>query len=492
MESSGFAGNLIRAAQEIINLHRNDGKSLKKVLIISYIFPPIGGSGVQRTTKFVKYLPQFGWQPLVVCGDNGDVFQDGYDPSLLMEIPEQVQVWRTKFISPLTLRRTTQRILGSKNSKVFIHSDKARKDPADNQNLKRSKISGLLHHLSTPLAPFEFPPIDAALYWALSIVSKCKKIIASEGVDLVYTTSFPYSDHVAGYLLKRMTGKPWIADFRDPWSQNPAARNTGWRGKCDRWMEQLVLQNADRMIAVTPAYTEGLRSLVPNRQSRDFITIENGFDNEDFEENKANHGEKSGEFTPLISHIGKVYNGTEMPFLCALKNIRPGTSLLVKFIGGMAENGAAFLNTNPLPVPLQILDRISHAEAVHSMRSADVLLLLVDSWKDWAGHYPGRLFEYMASGTPILMIGPEGEASGLVQSSGTGCFVPSCNEDQIVDILHMIANDLDKFRSQYYNPNWDVINRYERRALTSRLVSAFDELLEHREEHETQRRHAVS
>jgi glycosyltransferase involved in cell wall biosynthesis len=465
---------------------------MRKVLMISYIFPPIGGSGVQRTTKFVKYLPQFGWQPMVVCGDDGEVFEDGYDPLLLKEIPEQVKVWRKKFLSPLTLRNTMHRILGTKKSKALVHSGMCGKDSVGRRNINPSWIGRLLHHISTPLAPFEFPPIDAALYWALWIVPQCKKIIESEGVDLVYTTSFPYSDHVAGYLLKRMTGKPWIADFRDPWSQNPAARNTGWRRKCDRWMEQQVLHYADRMIAVTPAYTDGLRSLVPKRNASDFITIENGFDREDFEQYQPDIGERKGRFVPLLSHIGKVYNGTEMPFLRALKNLRTEDKLFVKFIGGMAEKGISFLNKNSLPVTFQIFDRISHAAAVQSMRSADVLLLLVDSRNDWLGNYPGKLFEYLASGTPVLMIGPEGQASSLVQDSGTGCFVPSCNEDQIVAILRLIANDLDRFRSQFYKPNWDVINLYERRAQTSRLVSVFNELLGHREEHETQRRYAMS
>jgi glycosyltransferase involved in cell wall biosynthesis len=454
---------------------------MKKVLIIAYIFPPLGGSGVQRSLKFVKYLPQFGWQPFVVCGDDEEVFSDGYDPTLLAEIPPEAQVWRQPFISPLGLRRGVQRALHIKSLKE-IHSE-VQAAPVWKDVQANGYKPGLMRRaaqlLTAPLGPIEFPLIDAALYWALSIVPLCRKIIHQEQIDLIYTTSFPYSDHLAGYLLKRLTGKPWIADFRDPWSQNPFARNQGWRRRVDEAVERRVLSYADKIIGVTPTYTQQLRKLIPKRGDSDFITIPNGYDTDDFNHSdQQSKGINTSSDKRTLGHFGFVYDGIALPVLNALTQLPSSAAekLQVHFIGGMPAGELEWARA-ALPEGLvSIRGRISHDIAVQLMQKTDVLLLLIRNQPTWKGHYPGKLFEYMASGRPILMIGPDGEAAKLVRESGTGYTVTG-GVNEIVDALHWIASDLDAFKQKSYHPKADVIGRYSRKALTHQLAGIFTKLV---------------
>lgn len=453
---------------------------MKKVLIIAYIFPPIGGSGVQRTVKFVKYLPEFGWQPLVVCGDDGEVFKDGYDPSLLKEIPPETKVWRTDFISPLSLRHWIHRSLRHGSGE-----ETGRQAPADKLKVQGSGESGsisnvrkLFRILSKPLSPIEFPPIDAALYWAISVLPLCLKIIKKEKVEVIYTTSFPYSDHVTGYLLKRLTGRPWVADFRDPWTKNASAGNTGWRGKCDAWIEKGILNYADRIISVTPTYTLEFQKISPRKQDSRFITIENGYDDIDFAPAKADttYITKNGKI--LISHVGMIYDGTALPFFKAVQRLSKEyqSRLSVRFVGGLPPTEQKWVDENPLACLLELNGRLPHNQAVDEMRNADIVLLPIGCGTRWEGHYPGKLFEYMKSGTPILLIGPEGDAARLVSESCTGYFIDADNTEEIAKFLFALAKSSRQSIDRFYHPRQEIITRYERRYLTSRLADVLSEL----------------
>lgn len=166
----------------------------------------------------------------------------------------------------------------------------------------------LIQILTAPLAPFEFPLVDAGLYWALAIIPGCLHLIRQEKIDVIYSTSFPCSDHVTGYLLKKLTGLTWVADFRDPWTQNASARNSGWRFRLDQWVESRLLHTADRVIGVTPTYTAELHRLPPNRPETHFVTIENGYDLADFRLNAANIGHQIGNDDGISSAIMLIKN----------------------------------------------------------------------------------------------------------------------------------------------------------------------------------------
>lgn len=451
---------------------------IRKVLIIAYYFPPLGGSGVYRTTKFVKYLPQFGWRPIVVCGDEARLFGIGHDETLLAEIPAEARVVRMPFVSPYGVRGRLRRLLRLRPT----HENQDVHAPTGHDRISGEGTIGdlareMLRRLGRVLHPLEAPPIDAALYWAFSIVPWCRRVIEEEKVDVIYTSSHPYADHVAGLILKRLTGRPWVADFRDPWTQAWDYRNEGWRRSIDRWAEQRVLREADRVVAVTPGETQGLLALSRGRSPNHFTTIENGFDHEDFAQGQARPEGLDG--VTVLSHVGLAYDGTAIPALEALARLGPaGKSLRARFVGGLAPQELAWLHDHTLDVEIEVTRRVPHAEAICEMRACDALLLLRGDGPRWAQSSPGKLFEYMAAGRPIVLAGPEGEASRLLAASGTGVRLPLERPDEATAMLALLAGDPLRFRARYYHPDQEVIARYERRALTERLAGLFDELVE--------------
>lgn len=468
--------------------HGAQSAALKKVLFISYIYPPLGGSGVQRSLKFSKYLPEFGWQPYVVCGDDPDVFGDGLDESLLEEIPPVVKVWRRKFIDPLGLRKTAHRLLkipqrradGAHAAHNRVRTGNPDEKPAEvTRNPLKKALRGLLRIVSLPLSPFEFPPVDAALYWALAIVPGCLRLIRREQIDLIFSTSFPYSDHLAGCLLKKLSGLPWVADFRDPWTQNPSARNTGWRRRVDGWLELKVLWTAGRVIGVSDGYTQAMRGLAPERDEQHFVTITNGFDSPDLKKEVDSRREKPPPgFTRLV-HLGKVYDGTALAFLHGIEAIGEAAACLsIRFIGGLPQAEQRYLNSHTLAASILQEPRLPHGRVVQARQEADVLLLFVLPQARRSGHIPGKLFEYLACGRPVLLIGQPGDASDLIEESGVGYCVPGDRVDEIAGILSLIASRPQIFRERYYHPRTDVIARYERRALAGRLAEVFKELVD--------------
>jgi glycosyltransferase involved in cell wall biosynthesis len=470
--------------------------TIKKVLMIAWIFPPLGGSGVQRTLKFSKYLPGLGWKPYIVCSDDPQVFGDGLDASLLTEIPEEAVIWRKPFISPLGFRRKVQKTLRIASKNEFLqprweenttstHSNMTNKteivkngsQTADPGLPQKHFLKRIFAVISIPLAPFEFPPVDAAVYWSLSILPGCLKIIRSEKINLIYSTSFPYSDHLAGYLLKRLTGLPWVADFRDPWTENASARNQGWRFHIDQWVEKKVLLSADRILCVTPKYTQGLRRLAPSRPPQTFLTIENGFDPMDFPAKPAKSQKSS---RPLVlAHVGYLYDGTAISFLNALHLLgESARELAVRFIGGLASREKTWLESHSVSAPIEILPRQTHREAIHAMQQADLLLLFIGAGPDWIGNYPGKIFEYMASGTPILLIGPQGDSARLLERSGTGKWLPAENSASIASFLKLMILNPEETLNSFFHPMLDVVAEYTRQNLTKRLADLFGELVE--------------
>jgi glycosyltransferase involved in cell wall biosynthesis len=452
-------------------------REARAVLMVGYIFPPLGGSGVYRTTKFVKYLPQFGWQPVVVSGSDSDALGTGLDASLVAEIPQEASVVRVPHVSLRGPRRVAKRVVAGRAGGL-MPQDAARlggEDLLEPGALARK--SRAVRAINAILDPIEFPPIDDAFYWALRIVPRSLRLIRQHKVEVIYTTSFPYSDHVAGLLLKRLTGLPWVADFRDPWSEQPDVRMTGWRRWCDVTAERRVLRQADRIIGVTPTWVAGLRALAPGRRPDDFALIENGYDAEDFAAERDAADVQPARAGSALTHVGHAYSGALVPLIQAITDLcgsAPGLKL--RFIGRLPEPDARLLAGLPPSMAEVMEERVPHAEAIREMRMAQTLLLLIGNEPGWVGHYPGKLFEYLAAGRPILAVGPEGDASRLLEASGAGVRLPAERPDEAAALLRLLACDPAGFRSRYFRPDANVIARYERRALTGRLADMFHEL----------------
>lgn len=455
----------------------------KRVLVIAYHFPPIGGSGTQRPAKFVKHLPHFGWQPYVITTDRpyGDDSQ-GYDTTLLAGIPPETPIWRVPTPQPQPVyhlaRRLGWRSAALGNAPTVPAPAVEEKAPASSA----APLVRLRHALLEPLYWVHHPPVDPAFYWALRIVPLARQIIERERIDAIFTTVPPWSALLTGALLRRLTGRPWVADFRDPWTDNtfiyfPSAR----RLAVDQRLERACLDRADAVISVTEPWVEGLRRKA-GQPDKPFVLIPNGWDRDDFPDQSA-----PGEAPPpsggeegviVLRHPGSTYQGEALPLLRALEQLPPAVTQRLRFhlIGHLHPQDRAEIEQSPhAGCFLLSPQRVSHPEALRLMRDAHVLLLLLRKGPDASS---GKIFEYMMAGRPVLAIGAkEGVAAQLVRACGIGCAVDAEDAGELAHLLTWLATEYSAFVNKYYRPAWAEIERMERRRLTGELAQLLDEVV---------------
>lgn len=458
---------------------------MKRVLFIAYYFPPIGGSGTQRPAKFVKYLPQFGWQPYVISTDRpyGDG-AEGRDETLLADILAGVQVWRVPTPQPQPVQhlarmvgwRPQQAVATAGAIGALANTPRATAAPLP-------LATRLRRALLAPLYLIQDPPVDPALYWALRIVPLAREIIRREQIDVVLTTVPPWSALLTGALLRRLTGRPWVADFRDPWSDNTFIYfPTPMRRRLDTFLERGLLDRADAVISVTPPVLEGLRRKA-RKVDKPFVLIPNGWDRDDFPDLAA---VQDGLPPPVTSdgrivllHPGSAYQGEPLPLLGALDRLAAeGTDLdrlCFHFIGYMHPEDRLAIDASP-HAHLFRLDpqRVPHDQALQLMREAHVLLLLL--LRKGPGASSGKVFEYMMAGRPVFSIG-SGVGSQLVEETGVGVGVAPEDVGQLASRLRQIAGDYAGFVAHYYHPNQGAIRRYSRQALTETLAGMLDSVV---------------
>ncbi|MGC9025778.1 MAG: glycosyltransferase family 4 protein [Chloroflexia bacterium] len=450
----------------------------KRVLLIAYYFPPIGGSGVQRPAKFVKYLPRYGWQPYVISTDrpfgNGS---EGWDESLLEDIPQDVSVWRISTPQPHPVQWLARRI-GWKARDIHADSESVEKhrysSPARSSMAKRVRRA-----LLAPLYWVQEPPIDLAFYWSLRIVPLACHIVEAENIDVILTTVPPWSALLSGCLLKALTKRPWAADFRDPWTDNTFTYfPSPIRRRVDQQLERRFIAHADAIISVTAPLVAQLRGKVTGRNSgKPFVLIPNGWDRDDFPDLSA---VRQGLPTPKTSngalvflHAGSTYLEEPLPLLRALERLEHQTraKLLFHFIGYLHPEDRTRIEVSTFADRFRLQSqRVTHPEALRMMREAHVLLLLL---RKGPGASSGKIFEYMVSGRPVLAIG-RGVAEQIVDECGIGVTVHPEDVPRLANLLYEATQDYEGFVRRYYRPNWDAIERYERSFLTAGLAQTLD------------------
>lgn len=376
----------------------------KRLLVIAYYFPPSGGAGVQRVLKFVKYLPDFGWEPTVLTVREGAFPQ--HDSTLADDLPDSLAVHRTEALDPFALYG---RLTGKALEKA-IAAGSLGKD----RNWKEKLARWVRANVFIP---------DARVGWVPYAIREGKRLLASQQYDAVLTSGPPQSVHLIGRALHRETGVPWLADFRDPWTESnyyhefPRTPLAAW---LDRRMEQSVLREATAVTTVSPAWVEGLKR-VSGQDGSKFHLVQNGYDAEDFAEPSPPVAQTSF----YLAHVGNLYASRNPETLwSALGELKQsGKEVKVRLIGGhdpvVAETAASF----GVAEALEAYPYLPHGAAVVEMRKAPLLLLVVEPFKASGGMLTGKLYEYLASGRPVLGLGPvEGDAARLLLETGAGTF----------------------------------------------------------------------
>ena len=423
----------------------------KRVLIITYYWPPAGGSGVQRWLKFVKYLVHENIEPIVYTA-----VEESYatlDSSLNSDLPDGLEVIRTKVFEP---------------NKFFRASKKRNAKSEGFLNPNPSRLERLVLYVR---ANYFIP--DARKYWIKPSIKHLTKYLKENPVDLIITTGPPHSLHLVGLALKKKFGTKWISDFRDPWSKIDYFHKLPMTEKSFKKHEKLeeeVVKESDAVIVIGKSMQQDFLKFNSNTH-----VITNGFDVSYEAESNTRLDEKFS-----IVHIGMLNSDRNQrmlwEILSELKKERSdfAKDLEIKFIGKACQEAKDQIKEFQLEEDLNDVGYIEHQYIHAHQQSAQVLLLLVNRVPTAKGVITGKIFEYLIARRPILAIGPEdGDLAEILVKTKAGSIVE-------YDDKGVLKEQILKYYEAYKSKNLRVdsinIEQYHRKELTKQLKSLIDTL----------------
>ncbi|MEG6612754.1 glycosyltransferase [Pseudoclostridium thermosuccinogenes] len=437
----------------------------KKVLFIAYYFPPIGSSGVQRSLKYVKYLKQYGWDPIVVTvkNDDSNTIFTKKDETFLNEIPDETQIVRIDMPTSISSNHIKEVI----DLACGLINDKGLKEEYFNYIEKYKTLDFILRP-------------DVYILWANNVIKQIEKCVDFDDIDIIYTTSSPYSDHVAGFFLKQHYNKPWVADFRDEWSNNCYARRNknDIIYKFDYSMEEKIVNYADKIITTTPLSSDNYRNIF-NLDNEKVITITNGYDEDDFQNLEIISN--NDKFTMI--HNGVLYSvRTPETFFQAVSNLlKKGLIDKNKFkiYMGPTDDDDRWKKLSKellLEDNIEFLGYLNHKDSLRLAAKVDSLLLIVGSEKRTGAVYPGKLFEYLRLNKPILSLSPiGGVVDKLIKDLDRGFNIEFLDVEGIEKAYLNMYQMWKDGKLKSYNTTENIM-QFDRKVLTKRLVALFDEL----------------
>lgn len=428
---------------------------MRPVLFITYYWPPSGGAGVQRGLKFVKYLPEFGIRPTVLTVDPASASYPLLDPSLQADVSPEVRVVRTGSFEPL---RMLAAVAGKEAVPHSGFAGSPRKGPLG------SAMRWVRGNLMIP---------DARRGWVKHAVRAASELIRSEGIGTIVITSPPHSSQLIGLRLKRLFPElRWVADLRDPWTDIYYTKDLmkgAWARRRDAAFEAAVLRSADAVVVTSPS----TKALFAGRYGDDVAqrtsVIPNGYDRADIE-----HLPEAAPPTDRyrITYVGTMA-GSYGPqiFFNAITQLRSTAAvpLEVRFVGNVSGEVRDMAVQAGVDQLCTWVPSVPHAEALREMAAANMLVIVIPDVEGAERIVPGKLFEYLAIGRPILGIGPAGgDVGAILSSTGAGRMFDRSDPSAL-------ATWLDE-RIRNPGPALDpaVAAQYERRALTGQLARVID------------------
>ena len=434
---------------------------MKRVLIISYYWPPTGGSGVQRWVKFAKYLPSEGWQPVIYTPENPE--QLAIDTSLEAEVPAEAEVIRRRIIEPYELYKNMLRKSGHSKEAVEVN-------PVNAQN------KSFLQKVAMWVRGNLFRP-DPRCLWIGPSVRFLKKYLKDHPVDLIVSTGPPQSMHLIARKLARKTGLPWIADFRDPWTKIFYFKHLSMTKCTQRWherMEKRVLDEATCVVAVSPLVQQEFQAMTQTPVE----LITNGFDEGDFASEKCLEANGGPEQPFIITHTGLFAADGNPTVLWEVLSEKCSKSeefrktLKINLIGKTDEQIINAITEAGLAENLNNLGYQPHARAIEEQRRASLLILPLRKEPEYKAVLPGKLFEYLASWRPVLGIGqPDGAMSMILNSTKTGLVL---NWEDKKSIARYVDMCWEKHLAGELTVENADISQFTRRNLTRRMAQLFD------------------
>ncbi|KAB7530600.1 glycosyltransferase [Flagellimonas olearia] len=419
---------------------------MQKILVIAYYWPPAGGPGVQRWLKFTKYLPEFGFSPIVYVPENPSY--PIIDEKLVGEVPKGVKILKQPIKEPYAWAS----LLSKRKTKTISSGIIKEKNPSFMEKL-----------LLWIRGNFFIP--DARKLWVSPSMEYLAKVIADEGIKTVITTGPPHSLHLIGLGLKKRYAIQWIADFRDPWTTigyHKKLRLTSYAKRKHKKLEQEVLVSADKIVVTSQTTKKEFEAIT----DKPIKVITNGFD-EDLKPTTQDTN-----FT--ISHIGSLLTGRNPIGLwqalaeLVQENKDFGNTLRIQLAGVVGEEVLKSIHEFGLDTYLNQMGYLSHDQVLEVQQKSQVLLLLEIDSEETKGIIPGKLFEYLNAKRPILAIGPEDwEAGTMVTTAQAGAFFLHAD---VASLKRVLLDWFNTYQQGELQINSIDVEQYHRRALTHSLA----------------------
>ncbi|MDP3916431.1 MAG: glycosyltransferase family 4 protein [Bacteroidota bacterium] len=418
---------------------------MKKVLIITYYWPPSGGAGVQRWLKFAKYLPEFGWQPVILTVDPEYASYPQRDESLLSEVNPECLVFTTKSFELYNLYKL---ISGKKEVPYGGFANESKE--------------GLFQKASKFLRGNFLLP-DPRKGWNRYALKKAEELIREFDIDTVVTTSPPHSTQLIGLKLKKKFNIRWIADLRDPWTDiyyYNQFMHTALARYIDKQYERKVVENSDLLISVS----EDVKRIFAEKSKLPIaaktVVIPNGFDEDDFRIKVV-----PTETKKVITYTGTISEAYDVDcFLDALQGLESDLKqqLRIRFVGKVPP--AVVQKFRATGLEIELVGYVDHPKSIEYLLRSDLLLLVIPKVKNNRGILTGKFFEYLASRKPVLAIGPiDGDLAKIIQETKCGQMFDYSDSE---GMRHFMQESLDRPVSVN-----DIAIEYSRKKLTGKLAT---------------------
>jgi len=427
---------------------------MKRVLIITYYWPPSGGAGVQRWLKFSKYLPDFGWQPVVYTPENPESPVD--DPSLQKDIHPDTEIIRKPIWEPYQFYR---KFLGMSSG-----------DRINAGFLSEKEKPGKKENISVWIRGNLFIP-DARKFWIRPSVKYLTNYLEKYPVDAIISTGPPHSMHLIAMKICERSNIPWLADFRDPWTGidfYSQLQLTKHSDKQHHLLEKQVLRKANKVVVVGRSMANEFKE----KAAVEPLVITNGFDKEDFIT-----AEKSNPEIFTILHVGAINKDRNhdsfWKALSSIKKTDDGHHFKLKLIGKLDIAVLKALKKYDLEKNTEIIPHISHELIASELTSASLLYLPINDTPNAKSVQTGKIFEYIAAGKPILGIGPEdGDAAAVLKSTGVGVMIDFNKTKKIKTTILQYLTSGNSLPNETLNKR----DQFERKYLTQKLVLLLNEI----------------
>jgi glycosyltransferase involved in cell wall biosynthesis len=417
---------------------------MNKVLIVTYYWPPGSGAGVQRWLKFAKYLPAEGWEPVILTVEPEYAAYPAIDKSLLKEVSPDLKVYRTRATDWFRLYK----------------KDKAKIPSAGFASNDNNSFTGRIIRFIR--GNFFIP--DPRRGWNKYAIREASGLIESGEIEHIITTSPPHSTQLIGLELKKKYPRiKWIADLRDPWTDiyyYNSFYHTPYARKIDANYEYNVLKTADKIITIGKSLKASFCAKVPGIEEKIGV-ITNGYDEDDF---KILSSANPDPFT--LSYIGTLSDAYPVSgLLDAVENLtRKGYDIKLRFVGSVSSSQRNLISLKYGKLLIEFIPYVNHEDAIRYMMESSVLLLIIPDHHSNRSIITGKLFEYLASGKPILCIGPEdGDAADIINTAGNGKCAAYNNTEGISQII-------DHYHKERTNSGKDAPKKFSRKSLTKELV----------------------